>query len=149
LSDSAAVRFAAQGVDLRLLDDAVQGAARVTSGGGFQTWRGAETALRTATGGAKRGFSPIPPQRGTRGFRFVDAYDDATGVAAEAKTGLAKLSPFVQRQIDKDVALLAQGRVTKLEWHFYPSAASDTIGPTRELLDELRNRGIDYIIHLP
>jgi hypothetical protein len=50
LSDSAAVRFAAKGVDLRLLDDAVQGATRVTSGGGFQTWRGAETALRTATG---------------------------------------------------------------------------------------------------
>ena len=72
-----------------------------------------------------------------------------TGVAAEAKTGFAKLSPFVQRQIDKDVKLLQQGRVTSLEWHFYPSSASGTVGPSRELLDELTAKGIDYVIHLP
>jgi len=45
--------------------------------------------------------------------------------------------------------LLAQGRVNGLEWHFYPSSASDTLGPSRQLLDELLARGIGYVIHLP
>ena len=149
LDDDMAIRFAAKGVDIRLLDDAVQGATRVARGGGFVNWKDAETALQTAMGGSKRGFPPIPPQRGTAGYRFVDSYNDVTGVAAEAKTGFARLSPFVQRQIDRDVALLTQRRVTRLEWHFYPSSASETLGPSRELLDELRNRGIDYVVHLP
>ena len=70
-------------------------------------------------------------------------------MAAEAKTGFTRLSAFVQRQIDKDVVLLAQGRVSRLEWHFYPSSASETLGPSRELLDELTAKGIDFVIHLP
>ncbi len=56
---------------------------------------------------------------------------------------------MLAHDINKDVALLAQGRVKGLEWHFFPSSASGTLGPSRELLDELRKRGIDYIIHLP
>jgi hypothetical protein len=149
LSEDEAIAMAAKGLDLRLLDDAVGGAARVTSGNGYTGWRAAETSLQAATGGVKRGFPPIPPQRGTAGFRYIDSYNATTGVAAEAKTGYARLSDFVQRQIDKDRQLLIQGRVTKLEWHFYPSSASGTVGPSRELLDELRTRGIDYVIHLP
>ena len=149
LSDSEAIKLAAKGLDMKLLDDAVQGAARTVSGTGYISWRSAETALQALTGGVKKGFPPIPPQRGTAGYRFVDSYNAATGVAAEAKTGYARLTPFVQRQIDKDKLLLAQGRVTKLEWHLYPSSRSGTVGPSRELLDELRNKGIDYIIHLP
>jgi hypothetical protein len=149
LSDDEAIKLAAKGIDMRLLDDAVAGAARVVGGTGYVGWRSAESALQAATGGVKKGFPPIPSLRGTAGFRFVDSYNAATGVAAEAKTGFAKLSPFVQRQIDKDVTLLAQGRVTKLEWHFYPSSASGTVGPSRELLDELTAKGIDYVIHLP
>jgi hypothetical protein len=149
LADDDAIRLAAKGLDMRLLDEAVQGAVRTTSGGGFMTWRAGEAALQAATGGVKRGFAPIPPQGGTRGFRYIDSFNEATGLAAEAKTGLAKLSPFVQRQIDKDVTLLAQGRVNRLEWHFFPSSASETVGPSRELLDELTSKGIDYVIHLP
>ena len=149
LADDDAIKLAGKGVDLRVLDEAVQGAFRTTSGNGFTTWRAAESTLQAATGGVKRGFAPIPPQGGTRGFRYVDSFDEATGLAAEAKTGLARLTPFVQRQIDKDVTLLAQGRVNRLEWHFFPSSASETVGPTRELLDELTANGIDYVIHLP
>jgi len=149
LADDDAIRLAAKGVDMRLLDDAVQAAWRTTSGTGFVSWRAAESALQAATGGVKRGFAPIPPQGGTRGFRYIDSFDEATGLAAEAKTGFARLTPFVQRQIDKDVTLLAQARVNRLEWHFYPSSASETIGPSRELLDELTSKGIDYVIHLP
>ena len=149
LDDDTAIRLVAKGVDPKLLDEAVQGARRVTSGGGFVDWRAGENALRSSTGGVKQGFPPRPKQPGTRGYRHVDAFDEATGIAHEAKTGFAKLTPFVQRQIDKDVALLAQGRVNGLEWHFYPSSASDTLGPSRQLLDDLRARGIGYVIHLP
>ena len=149
LADDDAIKLAAKGVDIRLLDDAAQAAWRTTSGNGYVTWQAAESALQAATGGVKRGFAPIPPQGGTRGFRYIDSYNEATGVAAEAKTGFARLTPFVQRQIDKDVTLLAQGRVNRLEWHFYPSSASETIGPSRELLDELTSKGIDFVIHLP
>ncbi len=149
LADDDAIKLAAKGVDIRLLDDAVGAAWRTTSGNGYIGWRAAETSLQTATGGVKRGFPPIPSQGGTRGFRYVDSYNEATGVAAEAKTGFTRLSAFVQRQIDKDVVLLAQGRVSRLEWHFYPSSASETLGPSRELLDELTAKGIDYVIHLP
>lgn len=47
-------------------------------------------------------------------------------------------------------ALLAQNRVSRLEWHFYASKASETIGPSRELLDELaKPPAIRYVIHLP
>lgn len=155
LDDASTVRLAAKGVDMKLLDDAVQGARRVTSGGGFVSWRDGEKALRSSTGGVKRGFPPDPRLKGTQGFRHVDAFDPVTRVAREAKTGFAKLSDFVQKQIDTDVKLLQQGRIADLEWHFYPSSASETLGPSRELLTELRRpraglpRGIDYVIHLP
>lgn len=39
LDDDTAIRLAAKGVDLKLLDEAVQGARRVTRGGGFVDWR--------------------------------------------------------------------------------------------------------------
>jgi hypothetical protein len=144
-----AIRLVAKGVDPKLLDEAVQGARRVTSGGGFVDWRAGENALRSSTGGVKQGFPPRPKQPGTRGYRHVDAFDEATGIAREAKTGFAKLTPFVQRQIDKDVASLAQGGVNGLEWHFYPSSASDTLGPSRQLLDELRHAASATSLHLP
>ena len=86
--------------------------------------------------------------RGGKG-RFVDAFDPATLVAREAKTGRADLTPFIQRQIDKDVLLRGNGSFSQVEWHFFPSAASDTLGPTKALLDELNAKGIPFVIHLP
>ncbi|HYI20263.1 MAG TPA: VWA domain-containing protein, partial [Solirubrobacteraceae bacterium] len=151
LADDDAIRLAGRGMDMRLLDEAVRGAARVTNGNGFKTWRQGESALQALTGGRKTSFAPIPRPnpRTTAGFRYADSYNATTGVMAEAKTGFARLTPFVQRQIDKDLTLLAQSRVTKIEWHFYTSRWSETIGPSRELLDELTAKGIDYVIHLP
>ncbi len=87
--------------------------------------------------------------KGTAGYRFVDAFDPATLVAREAKTGRADLTPFIQRQIDKDVLLRARGTFSEVEWHFFPSAASETLGPTKALIDELNAKGIPYVIHLP
>ncbi len=68
LDDDTAIRLVAKGVDPKLLDEAVQGARRVTSGGGFVDWRAGENALRSSTGGVKQGFPPRPKQPGTRGY---------------------------------------------------------------------------------
>ena len=70
-------------------------------------------------------------------------------IAREAKTGFTRLSGFVQRQIDKDVLLRDRGVFNEVEWHFFPSARSDTLGPAKELLDELNAKGIPYVIHVP
>lgn len=149
LTDTHAIKLVAGRVDLKLLDDTIQAARRTTSGNGYLAWDTAENKLRAATGGRKESFEPRPRQIGARGYRYVDAWDQITQIAREAKTGYARLTPFVQRQIDKDLRLLADGRAQGIEWHFYPSSITSRLGPSRPLLDELQRRGIAYVIHLP
>jgi hypothetical protein len=36
-----------------------------------------------------------------------------------------------------------------VEWHFFPSSATSTLGPSQALLDALRANAIPYVIHLP
>jgi len=99
-----------------------------------------------------KGFRTLEGEaaRGTKGFRFADAWDPDGLIAREAKTGFADPKAFVQKQIDKDVLLRdVRGTFARVEWHFYPSAASDTLGPSKALLDELRRGNIPYVIHLP
>jgi hypothetical protein len=79
----------------------------------------------------------------------VDAFDDTLKIAREAKTGTARLTPFVQKQIDKDVLLRGREGWSKVEWHFFASSRSDSLGPTKELMDELSRNGIGWVIHLP
>ena len=38
---------------------------------------------------------------------------------------------------------------SKVEWHFFASSRSDSLGPTKALMDELRANGIGWVIHLP
>jgi hypothetical protein len=149
-SDDALIRLGRAGMDPALLDDAIAGAAAVGRSG-FLDWRTAETTLRSLAGAGPKakGFSTIVGARGTLGYRFVDAWDPVTRVAREAKTGFTRLTPFIQRQIDRDVLLRARGTFAGVEWHFFPSSASDSLGPARELLDELRRQGIPYVIHVP
>jgi len=115
---------------------------------GARSGRQAEGILRT-NGATAKGFKTVLNAKGTTGYRFVDAFDPVTLVAREAKTGRADLTPFIQRQIDKDVLLRARGAFSEVEWHFFPSAASETLGPTKALIDELNAKGIPYVIHLP
>ena len=37
----------------------------------------------------------------------------------------------------------------KVEWHFFASSRSDSLGPTKELMDALSANGIGWVIHLP
>jgi hypothetical protein len=98
-----------------------------------------------------KGFRTLEGEaaNGTKGFRFVDAWDPKGFVAREVKTGLAGLTRRIQDQIDNDVLLRARGRFEAVEWHFYPSEVSGTLGPSSALLAELRKRNIPYVIHLP
>ena len=148
LDDDTIIRLGRAGMDPRHLDDVLAGAADVTRKG-FLDWRAAEGVLRQTLGGSPRGFKTVLGARGTTGMRFVDAYDEVADVAREAKTGFTRLTPFVQRQIDRDVLLRARGDFARVEWHFFTSSVSETVGPSAELLSELNRRGIPYVIHLP
>lgn len=53
-------------------------------------------------------------------------------------------------QIEKDAALLAAGgEVKRVEWHFFASGRSGTIGAHPEIIARLQESGIPYYIHLP
>ena len=148
VTDDALERLGRAGVDFKLLDEAMTGATAVVRSG-FVDWRAAEGIVRSNFGGVAKGFKTIDGAKGTKGYRFVDAFDETLAVAREAKTGIARLTPFVREQIRKDVLLRTKEGWSKVEWHFFPSARSDSLGPTKELMDELRANGIGWVIHLP
>ena len=148
VTDDAFERLGKAGVNFKLLDEAMTGASAVVKTG-FVDWRSAEAILRTDFGGAAKGFKTILGAKGTKGYRFVDAFDDTLKVAREAKTGIADLTPFIREQIRKDVLLRGREGWSKVEWHFFASSRSDSLGPTKALMDELRANGIGWVIHLP
>ena len=123
VTDDALERLGRAGVDFKLLDEAMAGATAVVRSG-FVDWRAAEGIVRSNFGGAAKGFKTIPGAKGTKGYRFVDAFDETLAIAREAKTGLARLTPFVQEQIRKDVLLRSERSWSKVEWHFFPSSRS-------------------------
>jgi len=148
LDDDMIIRLGRAGMDPRHLDDVLAGAQRVARDG-FLDWRSAETLLRQQAGGVAQGFKTTQGLRGTTGMRFVDAFDPVTRVAREAKTGFTDLTPFVQRQISRDLLLVAQRQVSRVEWHFFTSSVSETVGPSNALLRALDDVGIPYVVHLP
>jgi Mg-chelatase subunit ChlD len=121
-------------------------AGRIQRGTGFVDWRAAEQRLRGA--GPRPGRVP-PASAGSDIIRYPDAFNPITGLAQEAKTGYVKASAFVFKQIEKDRALRAQGFFTSVEWHFFPSAASETLGADPRVLQALEQAGIPYVFHLP
>ena len=148
VTDEAFERLGKAGVDFKLLDEAMAGANAVVRTG-FVDWRTAEATLRSTFGGSAKGFKTLLDAKGTKGYRFVDAFDETLRIAREAKTGTARLTPFVREQIRKDALLKTREGWAKVEWHFFASSRSDTLGPTRELMEELRANGIGWVIHLP
>ncbi|HEX4929712.1 MAG TPA: VWA domain-containing protein [Gaiellaceae bacterium] len=148
VTDDALERLGKAGVDFKLLDEAMAGATAVVRSG-FVDWRTAEGIVRSNFGGVAKGFKTVDGLKGTKGYRFVDAFDETLSIAREAKTGIARLTPFIQEQIRKDVLLRSKEGWSKVEWHFFPSSRSDSLGPTKELMDELRANGIGWVIHLP
>lgn len=79
------------------------------------------------------------------GARYVDVKKD--GVAYESKVGYASLTSFVRKQVLKDSELMQTGSVNSVEWHFFRSSISDSIGPSQPLSDLLTEHGIKVIIH--
>jgi hypothetical protein len=70
-------------------------------------------------------------------------------MAREVKTGYVDLDDFIKAQLDKDQLLVGNNTFAGVEWHFLPSNASGTLGPSKALLDELRRRGIPFYVYLP
>jgi hypothetical protein len=66
---------------------------------------------------------------------------------AEAKYGYQGLSNFIRTEIARDSWLLAQGEVNRVEWHFYYSEISQSIGPSFPLRKALQEAGIHVVIH--
>jgi hypothetical protein len=68
-------------------------------------------------------------------------------IAHESKVGYTALTKHVRNQIAKDLALRAENEIDEIHWHFFPSAESDSLGPSMPLLKELQKYGIKYTIY--
>ena len=81
------------------------------------------------------------------GNRVVDAYNTTNNVIAEAKYGYQAFSSFIQTEVARDAWLLQSGTVSEVQWHFYCSEASQSIGGSYPLSRALRDAGIQVFYH--
>ena len=85
--------------------------------------------------------------------RFPDAVtiDDLGKTIHESKVGYVRWSPRVRDQILKDIDIVNSGTddVTRAVWHFFPSAAGDTVGADPQVLELLADNGIEFVVWLP
>jgi von Willebrand factor type A domain/Bacterial TSP3 repeat len=148
-------KYATKRLDIKVLHKFVTNAAEVRPGAPlYKTEKEAEEFLRNVAAGdlpRQKGFRPPGwvKGQGTRGYRYPDIFNPITGLATEVKRGYLGLSPFVATEIQKDVALLAQGGdIARVEWHFFPDT-NGIVGGSEELLNRLIEKGIPYIVHVP
>jgi hypothetical protein len=86
-----------------------------------------------------QGVKPYSAFRTSLGKRFLDRL--VNGVAHEAKGGVnVGLNSTTRLQALKDAELIAKGKIKGAVWHFYQ-------GAQQELLDFLRQLGIQYLVH--
>jgi len=90
----------------------------------------------------------------TCGPRPTRRYDVCSGeakklVCHEVKAGYTPFSTHVREEIARDVYLLKKGKVDIVEYHFYWSEASKSIGADPKVLELLRKHNIPYKIHPP
>jgi hypothetical protein len=86
-----------------------------------------------------QGAKPSSALKTSLGKRFFDRL--VNRVAHEAKAGVnVGLNATTRLQALKDTELIAKGRIDGAVWHFYQ-------GAQRELLDFLRQHGIQYVVH--
>ena len=83
--------------------------------------------------------------RTSQGGRYVDQL--VGGVAHESKVGYTTLTQSVQRQIAKDVELMAAGEIKGSVWHFFTSPVTGRGGPSAPLIQALEEAGIRFVIH--
>lgn len=82
---------------------------------------------------------------GIKGGRYIDQY--ANNIAYESKVGYTCLSSRIRLQILKDAWLVDNGYVDAVVWEFFRSDITGRIGATSQLLELLKSKGIEYIIH--
>lgn len=111
----------------------------------YQNWQSAEAGLRKLIGSVTEYTARV--LHTPLGDRVVDAYNTTTRVIAEAKYGYQALTSFIQSEIARDAWLLQNGIVKEVQWHFYFSQASQTIGGSTQLIEELLRAGIQVIYH--
>jgi hypothetical protein len=68
-------------------------------------------------------------------------------VIAESKYGYQAFSTFIQSEVARDAWLLQNGIVNEVQWHFYYSQASGTIGGSYPLIRALLDAGIQVFYH--
>ncbi|MBC7251338.1 MAG: hypothetical protein H5T62_13755 [Anaerolineae bacterium] len=83
--------------------------------------------------------------RTSQGGRYVDQL--VAGVAHESKVGYTTLTQSVQRQIAKDVELMAAREIKGSVWHFFTSPVTGRGGPSAPLIQALEEAGIQIVIH--
>ena len=111
----------------------------------YQSWQSAEQGLReTINSVADYGSRVLSTPAGER---VVDAYNTTTKVIAEAKYGYQALTSFIQTEIERDAWLLQNGVVSEVQWHFYFSQISETIGGSYPLIRALLESGIQVFYH--
>jgi hypothetical protein len=113
-------------------------------------WREAEFYLRGGSHVPRPLSFPPPPRKAGEPYRF---YDAQTGdVAKEAKTGYVTAQQSTLKQIGKDCKFLQSGDLKNMEWHFFPSGQSSTLGADPKVLDAIKSCGprkIKYFFHIP
>ena len=98
-----------------------------------------ETALKELGGESQVFF------RTSQGGRYIDQLVE--GMAHESKVGYTTLTQSVKTQIAKDAELTAGKEIKGAVWHFFKSPKTGLVGASKPLLDELKRKGIAYIIH--
>jgi Mg-chelatase subunit ChlD len=143
-------RLVKSGISAEILAD-VRVTLAATKTGWMKSWRDAEALLRSERGLIKKPFAPpssTEAGKGTTNYRFFDGWDVMSSIAYEVKTGRVNKSTFIEAQIEKETALIPNS-VKFVEWHFYPSDLSGSLGPSKELLELLLANGRIVVIHLP
>ncbi len=118
-------------------------------------WRLAEEDLRLARQGDNVRPSGLDSTVGTNARtrkRFPDAMFpalDGAMVIAESKAGFVRYNKRIITQIRKDVDLRRTGEVDRIQWNFFASDISSSIGADPRILDLLQTEGIEVIFHLP
>jgi len=77
----------------------------------------------------------------------VDAYNPSKAIIAEAKYGYQAYSSFIKTEVARDAYLLQTGAVSEVQWHFYYSEASQSIGGSYPLIRALLDSGIQVFYH--
>ena len=110
----------------------------------LSSWKEAEQFVRDTYNGIAQCFNTA------YGNRFVDSYyitDTGMRIIQEVKYGYQGLSSRIIAEIEKDYWLLSNGYVDSVEWHFFLSGISDSIGPSHSLYDALEELGFKIIFH--